>query len=685
MAQLRAGARTGIRAVTVLVLMFTLGYQMLAIWQPVSSVLGFYYAHLGLVLGVLALDLAGEALAREAGWRDWLTAGWLAIALPVGVTTAIYFYTHVSEIELRQPFITTLDFLAGAGLLIAVLVLSWAVWGKLLTSLMVIAIVYFFYGDELPGGMSHAVEEAPIVMSYLAGMGGARGVLWGIPLSANTLFLIIVFGGLMRGTRILEMFNEVGKLMTNAVRGGVCYSSIFASSAIGMVTGQAVANVALSGSMTIPSMRQRGLSGEQAGGVEVVASLGSQLLPPIMGLGGFLMAVNLNIPYVEVATAAVLPALLYIASVVIAVNFAIQATPTVKIVREQTDLRLILWMLPSFLVAFGGLIWLLYMRYSPGYAAFWSIVLLVGLSVLRPAYYRPSLRDLWHGVSYGVRAACQLGLILAGIGLIVQVLITTGAGFDIGRLAMTIAAGELVPALLLGMLVAVFVGLGLPTPAAYALIAIIMVPFLIDIDVPRMVAHFFGFYFAIFSAVSPPVAVGVLTATRISHASFYGTILEAGKISAVCILIPYALVAYPSLLEFPNVTFASGFVIVAQLVATALWAAAVYGVFVNPLKFRERALMLVGPGGYVAMLVTQNPWLALIPLATLVLAVGLAVRGAQQGNPGVRQGAILPPLKRRRKPLCSCIDVVELYGASRPRCWWRRGRSMTSRRRRRPR
>lgn len=607
------------------VILAALGYQLAAVFYSIHGALEFYYFHLGLVLAIASLVLIHDELAGPRSRVRLLKIAALVIVLATATASSAYLHLFVGEIEFRQPFITEPDFVAGAGLIAAVVVLIYLVWGAILAGLIVLSILYFTFGDVVPGALHYDSPERELIMSYLAGMGGARGVLWGVPLSANTIFLIIVFGGLLKGTRILEMFNEVGKLMLTFSRAGICYSSIFASSAIGMVTGQAVANIALSGSVTIPSMKQRGLSGTQAGAIEVVSSIGSQLIPPIMGLGGFLMAVNLGVPYVEIATAAVVPALLFIATLVIAVFFLAAASPTLHRQREPVDVNSILWILPSFLASFLTLLVLLYLRFSAGYAAFWAIVLLTGLSFVRPARYRPSLADLWSGTSYGVIAAVHLGLILAGIGILVQVLITTGAGFEFGRAIMVAAAGSVTLALIYGMGLSMIIGLGLPTPAAYALIAITMIPFLIDQGVPALSAHFFGFYFAIFSAVTPPVAVGIMAATRISGASFYGTVVQSCRICATALLIPYTFVAYPSILAFPAIGTDAVLACLALMGATVMWGAAIYGVLVRQLHAWERAVLSLGPVSFVLFLATRQPVIAVGIIAVAVLLVGAAI------------------------------------------------------------
>lgn len=592
--------------------LFLFSYQALILIHQFQGALETYYFHLGMVLVVVALNRVLVTLCDENRPGRVATLWLLAVVLVATAASSGYLYWNVEAIELRQPFLEPADIAAGIVIVACTLILTQMIWGTILAGVVAFAIIYFVFGDLFPGRFNYQTPETGIVVSYLAGMGGARGVLWGIPLSANTLFLIIVFGGLLKGARILELFNELGRLLLSISRGGICYSAILASSMIGMVTGQAVANVVLSGSVTIPSMTQRGISKERAGAIESVASLGSQLIPPIMGLGGFLMAVNLGVPYIEVATAAVLPAALFVVTLFIAGYFIAATTPSLAVTREPVDYKLILWLLPSFLVPFLTLLTLLYMRYSPGYAALWTIGLLVGMSLLRPRDYRPSLRNLWHGLEYGVVSAASLGLILAGIGIVVQVLVTTGAGFDLGRTIMLVAGDQVWLALILGMLISLFVGLGLPTPAAYALIAIIMIPSLIDLGMEPIVAHFFGFYFAIFSANTPPVAVGVMAASRISGGSFYRTAYEAARMSVVSILIPFAFVAFPSLLGFPAIETEAVLVAGALIVTAVFWGASIYGFLGRPLMFVERLVLLAAPGLCLVMLATASQTAAMV-------------------------------------------------------------------------
>ena len=597
-------------------------YQILNIWTSLQSSLAFYYAHLGLILSICGLALITDVLGEQGGqtWRRRTYLCILVATLIAAVSSTLYLNLQSDGLQLRQPFVNSTDKLAGGALIASVLVLSQKIWGKILTGVMVAAIVYYAFGRYLPGPFHYPSPDSGILMTDLAGLGAARGLLWGIPLSANVIFLIIVYGGALKGLRILHMFNEIGKGLTNLTSGGVCYSSILAATAIGMVTGQPVANVVLAGPITIGAMKEHGFSSETSAALVTLASLGSQLIPPIMGLGGFLMAVNIGVPYVDIAAAAVVPAFLYMSSIVIASYLVIQSSTSVKRVKVQADWRAVLWILPSFLISFSTLIYLLYERYSPEYAALWSLMLVIGTSFLRPGEYRPRFEEMFSGVRFGVVSAAHLALVLTGIGLVVQVLVTTGAGFGVGGFLMQAAGGSLLLVLLFAMFIAIFAGLGLPTPAAYALIAIITVPFIQNVGVPAISAHFFGFYFAVFSAITPPVAVACMAAARIADANFYRTVLEAGKVALVTFLIPFSFVVFPSILGFPQVTINMIAVVLTLLTSTATWGSLLYGWFRRPLNRKERAFMALGPIGFIAMLLTGVTWYALVPFVVLCVA-----------------------------------------------------------------
>jgi TRAP transporter 4TM/12TM fusion protein len=590
-------------------------------WSP-GSAMEHYTTHLGMILAIVALQTAWIRCRSEVGARRVVWLVFAALMLMGTLIAVPYLYLEAESLELSQPFLTKAQFAHGLILLAVIFALNWVVWGAALTIVCLAATLYFGFGHLVPGLLADLQLEPEVIMSNLAGMGSPRGVFTYMPLSADTIFLLLVYGGLMSGTKVLDMFSELGKAIGNFFRGGVAFSCIAASSLIGMVTGQTVSCIALTGSMTIPTMNRGGFSREEAGAIEVLAANGSQIIPPIMGLGAFLMAVIIGMPYVEIAKAAILPSVLYMLTVGIGVFMLVQASPNIPFRRETVDWRKFCWIFPSFLPSIVLVITLLSLRYSANLAAFWGIVSIMALSVLRPKKFRPTLGDVLLGLRDGTVAAAQLGLILAAIGAIVQVLVTTGLGTELGRLMITLSGRNLEIALLLGMGIALVIGMGLPTPAAYSLCTIVMIPSLIDVGVEPLVAHFYGFYFAVFSAITPPVAVGILMAVRISGGSFAGTAIEALKLGGVCMLLPFFMVAFPNVLQFPNYTKETLAASLLLCVSTVMLSAAIYGALMGQLSRPERAFLFVALIPTFAYYEYRDGWIAWL---TIVVFAGFLI------------------------------------------------------------
>jgi TRAP transporter 4TM/12TM fusion protein len=593
-------------------------YHVVSVFWTFHAAMPHYTTHLGLILVLIALSTAIERRQSETGARRRTWVIFLAIMAACTLIAAPYLYIQAEALEFSQPFLTPFQYVIGLLLLVAVFGLNWVVWGTALTVVCLAAALYFGFGHLFPSPVVDLKFSPQVVMSYLAGMGGPRGVYTFIPLSAETIFLLLVYGGLMTSTLVLDMFAELGKAIGNLLRGGVAFSCIAASSLVGMVTGQTVSCIALTGSMTIPTMIRNGYTKEEAGAIETMAANGAQLIPPVMGLGAFLMAVIIGVSYVEIAAAAILPAVLYMFTLAFGVLALVQASPHIPFERQKVDWHKFFWVLPAFLPSIVLVVSLLWLRYSAGMAAIWGIVALVGLSFLRPKKYHPRFRDLIAGFRDGALAGAQLAVILAAIGVIVQMLVTTGLGTLFGRLMIDLSGNNQVIALFLGMAIAVVIGMGLPTPAAYSLCAIVMIPSLIDVGIEPLAAHFYGFYFAVFSSFTPPVAVGCLMASRISKGSFMGTCIECFKLGSVCMLLPFFMVAFPNSLQFPNFTADTLLNTGLLCVSTVMFAATIYGGLIGRLTVVERTYMVLGPVFTLLYYKTLMAWMAWLPVLALL-------------------------------------------------------------------
>lgn len=604
-----------------------LAYHMVTLWVSLHGAMKHYTLHLTavLILGallVLKSDSSGKSLFSN-------TVDTVSSILSLVLTTGagIFLYSNAETLEITQPFVTDDALIAGSCFIAAVILITWRMWGATIAVVCLMGAGYMTFGHLLPEPLTSRQQPLNVAISFLGGIGGPRGVLNYMPLSADMIFLLLVYGGLLHGTRVIDTFGELGQAVGLIIKGGVAYSSVVASTLIGMVTGQAISNIALSGVMTIPTMKKNGFSADEAGAIEVMASTGSQLLPPIMGLGAFLMAVILGVSYIEVVIAGLIPGLLYMFAISIALYSLVGHKVRAASQKYNINWHKIGWTLPSFILSFTVLIVLLMLRYSPAMAGFWGGLLVVLFSFLRPAEYRPNMKELLKGCLTGLETAVQLTVVLAAIGLVVQTLTTTGLGVSAGHFISDYTDGNIVIALMIGMAVSLTVGMGLPTPAAYALIAIIVVPGLIDAGLSPMAANMYGFYFAIFSALTPPVAVGILVAVRISGGSFMRSAIEAAKLGSCALLVPFVFVSLPSILDPANMTVEGALGLVVFLCASVLTAGMVYGAIERPLSLRERLVCgVTGPLFLIAYLLTHTVWVGLVPIGAIVIRVLLAYR-----------------------------------------------------------
>lgn len=608
-------AKAGLFAMAVLLVL----YHGSSVWTSFHGAMKHYTLHVTGALFFASLWLICNGDERDAApiarWIDIIVG---AVGSVLSIGTGYYLYANAELLEITQPFVDDTTITTGLLLVFNVLIIAWRIWGAPIAIICFFAALYLIFGHMLPEAIASRQQPMNVAVSFLGGIGGPRGVLNYAPLSADMIFLLLIYGGLLHGTRVITMFGVLGAVIGNILRGGVAYSAIVASTLIGMVTGQAVSNIALSGVMTIPTMKQNGFNANQAGAIEVMASTGSQLLPPIMGLGAFLMAVILGVSYIDIVIAGFLPGLLYMAAITIALYAMIGSKTDLGVKKEQVDLGQIKWILPSFLISFTVLIVLLVLRYSPPMAGFWGGLIILVLSFARPAAYRPKVKEIFHGFMTGTLTAVQLVVVLATIGIVVQTLTTTGLGVSAGSMISKISSDSIFIALALGMIVSLIVGMGLPTPAAYALIAIIVVPSLIDVGLSPLTANMFGFYFAIFSALTPPVAVGILVAVRISGGDFLTSAWEAAKLGGLAMLIPFLFVSFPSLLDPVNLSIEAMAGIVIYLSSAIMIGGAIYGAISDPLTQKERWIFgLVAPACLLTYLATHFVWIGLIPMLFL--------------------------------------------------------------------
>ncbi len=544
------------------------------------------------VLGIFILvalltirDILGD---KSTGFKFWFRLSLFSLASIVAISVGAYLRYNAIRLETIQPFITDQDIIVGWFMLGSLLILTWLHWGAILTSIIALSILYFFQGHLFGSPIIRHDEFSTFFsMSYM-GMSTTGGIFWFVPVASDKIFFLIIFASLLLGVGMMPLLMETGKWIGKYVRGGAAFPAVFGSAAMGTVMGQAVSNTMLTGQLTIPMMKKNGFSSNVAGAIEAVASTSGQLLPPILGLAAFIMAAYLNIPYIEVALAATLPSLLKVACMVIAVVIAARAF-NIGVLHADINKTLILRLFPAFFVSFVVLFVLLLLYYSPNIAALCAIAVMLVVSILfQGKKYRPSFKTFVHHFKEGLNICTVLCLLLIAIGPLAQMATTTNIASNLGIFLAQVVPDNL-PLVLVGtMIISMVLGLGLPTPVAYLLGALTLSPFLIEYGLSALSAHLFIFYFAVFSTISPPVAISCLAAAKISKGTFLGTTVESLRIALPSFFVPFAFVFNEDLLVFPRVTTLGAIAFIMVLLVEIYLTIALYGYFMRKLNAVER-------------------------------------------------------------------------------------------------
>ena len=528
----------------------------------------------------------------------------------VGTGYVQYFY---NDLAWRAGSPTMPDLVMGTILVILALVACWESFGPVLPILASLFITYFLFGQYLPGFLYHYPFSFADVMSRVCiGMDGMYGTAGSV--SANYIFLFMVFGSLLQVTGASEFFLELGKVAGKKLRGGPAQTAVVSSLLVGTVTGSAMANVGITGAYTIPLMKKVGYKPEQAGAIEAAASSGGQIMPPVMGAVAFMMAGITGIPYVQVMAAALIPALLYYLGVGSYCEFRARAlgiAPT----QEKINVRLMLSRSYLFFVPLLLLIYMLLRGFSPMYAVFWAIISLVALSFISKET-RPSPKKMAEGLTSGASAGARIAAACAVVGLIVATMSGAGLGLKLSSAVVAWSFGNLALLCILTMLASMLLGMGVPTLAAYVMVATLVAPAMVNFGVPLLQAHLFCLYFAVFSGVTPPVAVAALAGAALAGADYFKTSIEACKICIPAYIIGYIFIWNPTLVaKFPSPLSAT-LTLVAVTIGVATIAMVATSQYLTRLNSSEMTLAVVSIVGLLGYCFTMN---------NLLFSVGAAV------------------------------------------------------------
>jgi TRAP transporter 4TM/12TM fusion protein len=397
-----------------------------------------------------------------------------------------------------------------------------------------------------------------------------------------------------------------------------------------MVNGVAAANVAITGSYTIPVMKRSGFSGEEAAAIEAMSSTGGQLTPPIMGIAVFIMANLLGMSYVELMGKALIPAVAYYVIAVLGVML-IAARRGIPLATEPVDWKILRQNAPLFLIPMGILVLLLFRHHTVANAAFWGITSLLGISFARRAT-RPDLHLLLQNLIAGARLAAAFGVAVACIGILVKCMTFTGLATKLSLLITTIAGQSLLPTLVMTMILSILLSSSTPTVIAYVVVAFLAAPILTEMGVDRVVSHFFVFYFAILAAVTPPVAGAAIVGSQLAQSSYMKSSWESFKLVGPFFILPYFIIKNPVILWGAQEPLPAAMAVVALCIAMGGIMCCAQGYCFVRLSALQRLLFAVA--AFSAALYGLYHLLFMFSVST-VLAAGLM---AQQW----KQRAVVP-------------------------------------------
>ena len=619
-------------------------YQIwMASFHPLSSQV-IRAIHVGFVL-LMIFSLYPPMDGKSGLWR---ALGWvLGIA---GFLTGLYQWVFEADLTQRAGDLTQADWVVGVILIVLVFEAARRVMGWGLPLICAMFLAYALFGQHLPGMMAHRGYGVDQIVSTLSF--GTEG-LYGTPtyVSSTYIFLFILFGAFLEQAGMIKLFNDFAMGTVGHTRGGPAKVSVISSGLMGTINGSGVANVVTTGQFTIPLMKRFGYSPAFAGGVEATSSMGGQIMPPVMGAVAFIMAETINVPYIDIVQAALIPAILYFVTAFWMVHLEAGRKGLVGLPKEEcpnpwTAVRE-RWYL---LIPLAGLVALLFSGFTPLFSGSvglaLTVILIFGAAVIGGVQGTPLRVLFWvllgmacagflqFGViaffvvtlvlvalTYirkvggdaralaikalvdGARHALPVAIACALVGVIIGVINLTGVAAELGGHIIAIGRESLFLALLLTMVTCLVLGMGIPTIPNYIITSSLAAPVLLELGVPLIVSHMFVFYFGIMADLTPPVALAAFAAAPIARESGLKISLQAIRVAIAGFIVPFMAVYSPALmLQGDGGWTATVWVVFKALVAIAMWGAAAIGYLKGPLNPVERIVAFVAASFLVVAL-----------------------------------------------------------------------------------
>lgn len=459
-----------------------------------------------------------------------------------------YIMANYEAMTIRVPVdATTLDFVVAIGLVCLVIELARRAQGTGMMVLGVVFVLYALFGEFLPMLIGHPPYAAIRIFSTYMSVTGIYGEILGI--ASTYIFVFILFGAILAATGVGEYLLTLSNFITGKTRGGPAKVATVGSGFFGSISGSSVANVVGTGSVTIPMMKRSGYEPHFAAAVEAAASTGGQIMPPIMGAGAFIMAELTDTPYASIALAALIPAFLYFYSIFLRVDFeaaksGLKGLSEDQIPKMKDVLRQSYKLFPLVVLIYT----LLIARYSIIRVGFLACIACLIVSIFNRKEQRLNFQAIHKIIVTVARDMIGLSSVVAVAGIVVATLTLVGVALKIAGIIVTISGGVLIIALILTMVLAIVLGMGMPTTSAYIVAAAVLAPAISQMGVPAVATHLFIFYYACMSSVTPPVAVAAYAAATIAGANMTKVGWTAFKLALAAFIVPFMFVYGPALL-----------------------------------------------------------------------------------------------------------------------------------------
>ena len=530
----------------------------------------------------------------------------------IAAVPLVYLVQQIDIIAMeRSGLPTQMDLIMGFILIAVLLEATRRISNPILPCLAIVSLLYCYFGRYMPEMLSHRGFNVSRIVNHM--YLGTEGI-FGTPLevSSTFVFMFILFGSVLEKTGMGKFIIDLSLALAGWSTGGPAKVAVVASGLMGTISGSSVANVCTTGMFTIPLMKSVGYKPYFAGAVEAVASTGGQIMPPVMGAGAFIMAQFLGVSYLEVAVAAIVPALLYYFAVIVQVHFEANRLGLKGLSREQLPkIGKLLKEKGFLLIPLVVIVYLLIAGYTPLKAAFYGIWVSFVLSWLNKETRLTPVR-IKEAFEAGARGALSVACACACVGMVVGMGTLTGLALRIAGAIVTLAGGKLILTLFFTMCASILLGTGLPTTANFIVTSTMAAPALLQLGVPPIAAYMFVFYFGIAADLTPPVALAAYAGAGIAGDDPMKTGVTAFKLALAGFLVPYIYVYNPILLFVDATPLPMIQAVITALIGVFLLAMCTIGYYKTQLPWILRIVALVGA-------------IALLDPGTMTDAIGLGV------------------------------------------------------------